>query len=116
MSPPPSISTVSAGVRIGGGTFCSGALLLLVTCGLDRIIGEAPGGHRSDASWSSTTTSHLLLMLNGILAVGYVGALRAAVTHGRRHHLALQTCAIFVPCALLARVAGSILLAGLLAP
>ena len=105
MSPPPPISPVAAAMRAGGGMLLGAAPLLLAWTALDHILDSA----------TSQSYLYLLVMLLGALALGYVGSLRAAITHQKRTQLALQTSALVVPGVLLARLAGAVLLAGGLA-
>ena len=54
---------------------------------------------------------HLVLLSLAMLALSYLGWLRASITHQEKRKLALQTCACVLPCVLLARAMGGLLLA-----
>lgn len=102
MSPPPAMSPSTAGVRVGGSAAVCGGALPLVTMVL----------HRASQSMDDESLSpfaHLLLLGLAAVALGYLGSLRAAITHQGKSRLALQTVGLALPCVLIARLAGSYL-------
>lgn len=119
MAPPPAVSALAASVRISGGMLLSGVplLLLVAACsdstpdGLRSSSHAAPPPSALDA-FLHCSPSYMLLLLAAALALCYLGSVRATITHQERRLLALQTCALALPCVVLARGAGSMLLRG----
>ena len=115
MAPPAGISPLAAGLRSAGGMLLSGALLLgaLAFFSFDT---ERDHHARRAPSLFAMSRPYVLVLLLGIAALCYLGTLRAAITHQERKRLALQTCAIALVCAGLARLAGCSLVPTLALP
>jgi len=108
MSPPPSISAVSAAMRICCSMLvCGGALPLVFTL-LHRTTSMTPTTTTSHAD--ADVTAYLIVVALAAGALCYLGSLRASITHGKRGKLALQTVALAFPSVFLARTAGAVLL------
>ena len=113
MSPPALISPHASALRIGGSMLASGAMLQLVGWMLEAgMRAPSPSGRRPPSFWPASNAVYLPLLLGG-LGLLYLGSLRASITHQMRRKLAMQTCAVAVPCVVLARWAGGVLLADL---
>ena len=113
MSPPALISPHASALRIGGSMLASGAMLQLVGWMLEAgMRAPSPSGRRPPSFWPASNAVYLPLLL-GCLGLLYLGSLRASITHQMRRKLAMQTCAVAVPCVVLARWAGGVLLADL---
>ena len=110
MSPPPALTALSAASRVAGGMLACGGSLLVSSVMLDRALSEPP--HRgASSSFLGCSTPYLVLLGLAMLALSYLGWLRASITHQEKRKLALQTCACVLPCVLLARAMGGLLLA-----
>jgi len=103
MAPPPDITSTSAAIRVCSGALLGGGLLLL----LQSL------GHQLLAAYvAPTVLAHHMywsLLAFAIVGLGYLGALRASITHQRKRYLAMQTIATALLCVMLARSAGSML-------
>ena len=103
MSPPSAVSALSAALRYGLALLVCGGALPLVGALLDRT-------SATDATSSSSfTPSYAVVVCLAVAALGYLGWLRAGITHQGRKSLALQTAAMALPVVLLARFAGAML-------
>jgi hypothetical protein len=102
MAPPPSVSALAAGARVCAST---------VVCGIVPPLG-AMLAHRAsqvaDSAPLEPSTYALLLALTAV-ALGYLGVLRAAITHQAKTRLAMQYLGLALPTVVLARVAGGLL-------
>ena len=109
MSPPPALTALSAASRVAGGMLACGGSLLVASVMLDRALSEPHRG--ASSSFLGCSTPYLVLLSLAMLALSYLGWLRASITHQEKRKLALQTCACVLPCVLLARAMGGLLLA-----
>ena len=97
MSPPPALTALSAASRVAGGMLACGGSLLVSSVMLDRALSEPP--HRgASSSFLGCSTPYLVLLSLAMLALSYLGWLRASITHQEKRKLALQTCACVLPC------------------
>ena len=96
MSPPATVSAASAAARICAGSLVCGGAIPLVACLLDRVAMGA-------------AAAHPFLVAVAIAALGYLGSVRASITHQGRKRLALQTLGLSLPVLVVARVAGGLL-------
>ena len=111
MSPPSLISPLASAGRIGGSMLASGGALLLIGWLLEAgLRAPSTSGRRSPSFWPASSSVYFLLLV-GCVGLLYSGSLRASITHQQRRKLALQTCAVALPCVVLARWAGGVLLA-----
>ncbi len=99
MAPPPAITPLSGALRRGGGTVVCGSAVALVST-LVSSFGASP------------RLGYLAAVAVALPSLLYLGASRASLTHQRRRALAAQTCALALPCVLIARLAGARLAGG----
>ena len=102
MAPPPAISPLAAGARIGGGMLVGGCAPLLAAA----LLGGTIGGN----GFFVTAPAYLLVLCVAAVALGALGYARAAITHQQKQKLALQTLALALPAVCLARLAGTYML------
>jgi len=102
MAPPPAVTALAAGTRVGGSMAVCGGALPLVALLIHRA------SLASDAETLAPHTYSGILCL-AAAALAYVGTLRAAITHQAKARLAMQTAALALPTVLLAWAAGSML-------
>mmetsp|Transcript_28712 Transcript_28712/g.73643 ORF Transcript_28712/g.73643 Transcript_28712/m.73643 type:complete len:145 (+) Transcript_28712:154-588(+) len=102
MSPPPAITAFAAGARLGGSALvCGGALPLVAML-----------AHRASQATDTTPMAgqtYWLVLALAVLALAYIGSLRASITHQARVKLSVQTAALALPCILLVRLAATFL-------
>ena len=99
MSPPPPLTALSAASRFGGAVLVCGGCLPLLSLALDR--------GRAQANASAST--YMAVLCLSVLALAYIGSLRASITHQARGRLAAQTALIALPCVVFAKIAGAVL-------
>lgn len=105
LPPPPPISPLAAAIRYGASTVVCGGAMPLVGIYLHSAALDVT----RESATSHPASGHLLLMVLGLLALCYLGSLRASITHQRRWQLALQTAALALPCIACARLLGSLM-------
>ena len=105
LPPPPPVSSLAAAIRYGASTVVCGGAMPLVGVYLHSAAVDAT----REPPPSHLASGHALLMVLGLVALCYLGSLRASITHQRRWQLALQTAALALPCIACARLLGSLM-------
>ena len=105
--PPPTMTALSAAAQFCVPlVICGGALLLLA-----QLAARASPPASASPSTTGLPPNQLLGLVSlALVALAYLGSLRAAITHQGRTTLGLQTVTIALPSALLAYLVGAHLL------